>query len=206
MFNKEYFERVFEKGNSWGYGACEYEAVKYARQLDIIRRFYPQPERILEIGCAEGAHTLMLLQAFPEARVMGIDISRLAVERARQNCAGCSNAELVEADIIELLRHGELPPAAFDVIIQSESLYYLFPRLLVQMNLVSYLRNMTRSLKSGGIFVTANGINIITRGVMGTYYSVLGKFCNPLYAAKYREWNEFRQQRLTYDVRVFQAK
>ena len=203
IFNKRYFEKVFARDSTWGYSLCEYEQKKYSRQLEAIKQCCPQPKNILEVGCAEGIHTAMLAQAFPEAKILCMDISRIAIERAKKNCERYGNVALMEADIIELLKEGKLPAKTFDVIIQSECLYYLFPTLLLRMRLVSYFGGIARTLKDDGIFVTSNGINIISRYVMGIYYLILKNFCAPVFTAKYREWNEFRKKHTAYDLRAF---
>lgn len=205
IFNKDYFEKVFQKDGAWGYETSEYERLKYRRQLEAIQRHCPAPQYILEIGCAEGKYTRMVAEAFPKATIVGVDISHIAVERARQKCSGCPNIDLLEADIVELLVENQLPAHRFDIIIQSECLYYLFPRLLLQMKLVSYLKNLARALSAEGILVTSNGLIGVTRGVMGIYYLMLGRLCNQEYSANFREWNEFRNKYVAYDLKIFRA-
>lgn len=202
-FGKNYFEKVFKHEDPWGYTLSRYETVKYSRQVGAIKRHRPQPGKILEVGCAEGMHSVMMAEAFPEARIYSIDISQLAIDRARKNCKPYSNIELIEADVVELLKRGALEEKGFDVIVQSESLYYLFPSLLSHMQLGSYIRRLTGRLKSQGIFVTANGINPQTWLCMQIYYNLLGRFCKPVHSAVYREWHELHSKFITYDVRVF---
>lgn len=200
IFDKKHFNRVFEK-EGWGYSTSEYEQVKYARQLEAIKKWSPQPERILEIGCAEGLFTSMLAEAFPNARILGLDFSNLAMTKARENCT-CRNIELLEADIIETFRQRKLP-GKFDVIVQSESLYYLFPRLLTQWFLFGYFRQLSGALKASGIFLTTNGISSVTRYLMELYYTIIKRDCHPVHSAQYTEWNEFRNKQFTYDLKVF---
>ncbi len=203
IFNKDYFEKVFDKESPWGYSTSEYEKKKYLRQLEAIVRCCREPKNILEAGCAEGIHTAMIAQAFPGARILCVDIATQAIERAKKTCDCFKNVELMEGDIIELFSRGKLPSHKFDVIVQSECLYYLFPTLLFRMDLVSYLRGMARTLTDEGIFVTSNGINAVTRNVMGIYYLILKRYCAPVFSAQYREWNEYRNKHVTYDLRVF---
>lgn len=205
IFDKRYFEKVFARDGAWGYPVSEYEKTKYSRQLEALQKYCLQPKSILEIGCAEGIHTAMIAEAFPEAKILCVDISHTAIERAEENCEGCQNIELVEADVIELLKEGKLPRKAFDIIIQSESLYYLFPRLLLRMDLVRYFREMASTLKDEGIFLTTNGITVATKYIMDLYYLILRRFYIPVFSAKYREWNEFRNKYMTYDLRIFRV-
>jgi tRNA G46 methylase TrmB len=46
----------------------------------------------------------MLARVFPEASILGIDISKTAVKRAKENCKCCQNVNIIEADIIELFK------------------------------------------------------------------------------------------------------
>ena len=203
IFGKKYFEERFKKEDPWRYFVCEYENRKYVRQIEAIKQYFPHPQNILEIGCAEGAHTLMLARVFPEASILGIDISEFAIKRAKQNCEYCQNVNIVEADIIELFKQAYFPENTFDVIIQSELLYYLFPKLFIQLNLVHYLRSITKIMKNNGIFVTSNQLNIRTRPVMGIYYLILKHLCRLTQNSEYKEWHNIRYRYLTYDVKVF---
>ncbi|MFH0914135.1 MAG: methyltransferase domain-containing protein [Chloroflexota bacterium] len=84
MFNKDYFEKVFQKADPWEYGRSGYERANHRRQLEAVKLLYPQPGQFLEIGCAEGVFTALLANAFPQASVLGIDLSRVAVARAKE--------------------------------------------------------------------------------------------------------------------------
>jgi SAM-dependent methyltransferase len=115
----------------------------------------------------------MLARAFPEASILGIDISKTAVKRAKENCKCCQNVNIIEADIIELFKQAHFPENTFDVIIQSELLYYLFPELFIQLELIHYLMSITKIMKDNGIFVTSNQLNVRTRPALGTCYLIL---------------------------------
>jgi SAM-dependent methyltransferase len=44
----------------------------------LIERISTQPRRILDIGCGTGSTTLRLKQAFPQAEVVGLDLSPIS--------------------------------------------------------------------------------------------------------------------------------
>lgn len=203
IFGKRYFEEVFKKEDPWRYFSCEYEKGKYVRQIEAVKQYFLHPQNILEIGCAEGAYTLMLAKAFPEASILGVDISKTAVKRAKQNCEYFQNVDIIEADIIELFKQAHFPENTFDVIIQSELLYYLFPKLFTQLDLIHYLRSITKIMKNNGIFVTSNQLNIRTRPAMGVCYLILRHLCWLAQNSEYKEWNDIRCKYLTYDLKVF---
>ncbi len=60
--------------------------------------------RVLEIGCAAGGNVLPFAAAHPAAHVVGIDLSPVQIERARDNAAalGLDNLEFMAADIAEM--------------------------------------------------------------------------------------------------------
>jgi SAM-dependent methyltransferase len=60
--------------------------------------------RVLEIGCASGGNVLPFAATHPEARVVGIDLSRVQIDagRARAREMGLSNLELLADDVARL--------------------------------------------------------------------------------------------------------
>ncbi|MBI2832497.1 MAG: class I SAM-dependent methyltransferase [Chloroflexi bacterium] len=205
IFGKRYFNKVFRKEDPWGYSMCEYERVKYLRQLEVMKEYASNLKNILEVGCAEGAHTAMMTRTFPDAEILCVDISPVALERARKNCQD-TNVKFLEGNIVELIRKDGLPRDSFDVIVQSECLYCMAPGLLTKLALHSYIRDMVSTLRKGGIIVTANGVNITTRHILRICYFIFTRFCNLAYSSEYREWNEFRNKFITYELKVFMKK
>jgi SAM-dependent methyltransferase len=204
MFDKAYFEKIFKKGTPWGYSSSRYEKVKYTRQIEIMKRFIPDARNILEIGCAEGTHTAMIAQAYPNTHILCLDIAPTAVEKARRNCEQYQNIEIIEADIIELLKQQYFSPERFDIVVQSESLYMLFPRLVFTLAIYSYFRDMKDIMKKSGIFVTTNGMKGLTRLVMPVCYAILNEVCELVHESTFHEWNDYRNEFWNYDLKVFQ--
>lgn len=50
-----------------------------------LRAVEPPPARILDVGTGTGAGALMLAQHFPDAQIVGVDLSYAMLERARRN-------------------------------------------------------------------------------------------------------------------------
>ena len=204
MFGKDYFERIFKKGTPWGLSTLSYERVKYERQIEMMRRFAPSAQSILEIGCAEGDYTTMMAKAYPDAIINALDISHIAVEKAKNSCQTYGNILVMAGDIIELLKGQQhFSPESLDIVIQSECLYYLFPKLVTSLYLYEYFRNMTGIMKKGGVFLTANSMRGAIWCVMPLYHTILRRFLKPVYNGKFREWNQYRNEFLTYELRVF---
>lgn len=77
----------------------------------------------MEAGCSEGRFTALLLSAGLVHDVVGVDISEIALTRARARCAGWAGAAFTHANIAYTA-----PDGPFDLIICSETLYYLGAR------------------------------------------------------------------------------
>src|ERR1700759_2452145 len=57
--------------------------------------------RVLEIGCAAAGNLIPFAAAYPDSRVVGVDLSRVQIELGRQRvrALGLTNVELVDGDI-----------------------------------------------------------------------------------------------------------
>jgi 2-polyprenyl-3-methyl-5-hydroxy-6-metoxy-1,4-benzoquinol methylase len=108
-------ERQFAASHDpWHFATSRYERQRYAAMLALIGRV--PHGRLLELGCAEGHFTRLLLGL--GAEVTAIDLSALAVARARQRAPGAT---------YHCLRIEELPPEPepYDLIVCGEVLYYV---------------------------------------------------------------------------------
>ena len=82
----------------------------------LIERIRVKPRRILDLGCGTGSTTLMLKQAFPQAQVIGLDLSPYMLVRAEDKAR--------KAGLDIEWHHGnaeqtEFPDASFDLIAAS---------------------------------------------------------------------------------------
>ncbi|GAA3469621.1 class I SAM-dependent methyltransferase [Nonomuraea roseola] len=115
VFLRRYFDWWHRTPDPWRLGSDAYERHKYAMTLEAVPRL--PYRRILEVGCAEGVFTDALARRFPEAEIVGIDISTRALERARQRT---EQARFVHADLLSHpLEEG------FDLVFCAETLYYV---------------------------------------------------------------------------------
>lgn len=115
----------------------------------LLERIRVQPTRIIDLGCGTGSTTLMLKQAFPQAEVIGLDLSPYMLVRAEDKAktAGLSIKWL----------HGnaedtKLPAASFDLVTIS----LLFHETPVQVT-QAILRESFRLLKVGGEAIVLDG-------------------------------------------------
>ncbi len=107
------------------------------------------PRRILDLGCGTGSTTLMLKQAFPEAEVIGLDLSPYMLVRAEHKA--------ISSGLDINWRHGNaektgFPDASFDLITAS-LLFHETPASVSQNILFESLRLLT----TGGQILVLDG-------------------------------------------------
>jgi trans-aconitate 2-methyltransferase len=95
---------------------------------DLVGRIRAAPRRIVDLGCGPGTSTRILTERFPDAHILGVDISEPMIATARQRAPA---AEYLCADI-----HHWRPEAPVDLLIADSALQWvgahehLFPRLM----------------------------------------------------------------------------
>lgn len=121
----------------------------------LIDKVQGQPRRILDLGCGTGSTTLMLKQAFPQAEVIGLDLSpyMLFMADSKANQAGLN---------IQFL-HGKaeqtnFPDAAFDLV-TAALLFHETPVAVSQ----AILREAFRLLTVGGEVLIHDGNQKVLR-------------------------------------------
>lgn len=113
---RHHFETLFAtRSNPWDYTSA-YEQTKYEQTLSQMP--VGPGTRVLELACAEGHFTVQL--APHVGKLLAVDISETAVERARARCAGQANVSFQRLDLANEPIEGH-----FDIIVCSEVLYYV---------------------------------------------------------------------------------
>ncbi len=120
--------------------------------IDGIRT---KPRRILDLGCGTGSSTVLLKRKFPEAEVIGLDLSPYMLVVAEDK------AKKVELDI--QWRHGKaeqtnFPDASFDLVTAS-LLFHETPPAISQ----EILRESHRLLTTGGEVLILDGSQRVLR-------------------------------------------
>lgn len=207
-WTKEHFDREFENPDPWRFFSSEYEQTKYKRQIDIMKALAASPKRILEMGCAEGAHTIMLARAFPRSQITAMDISSLAIARAGNNLAKYLNVKVEQADFTEFL--SGVRDSYFDIIIWSESIYYMGDRLALR-ELPEFLEKVVNKLAKNGILCMANIIDqqnapetpLTRRPLMECYYLMLSSLAEPVHRSTHLERKAENKQTHEYQIWAF---
>lgn len=107
------------------------------------------PRRILDLGCGTGSTTLMLKQAFPQAEVIGMDLSPYMIVVAEMKAQkAASNIQWRHGNA----EHTGFPDASFDLVTAS-LLFHETPPAVSQ----AILRESFRLLTVGGQVIVLDG-------------------------------------------------
>jgi ubiquinone/menaquinone biosynthesis C-methylase UbiE len=123
-----------------------HETVVRQGLIDAVR---VKPRRIIDLGCGTGSTTLMLKQAFPEAEVVGLDLSpyMLVVADMKAQKAGL-NIQWLHSSAESVA----FPDASFDLV-ASSLLFHETPPAVSR----AILRESFRLLKVGGQVAILDG-------------------------------------------------
>ena len=119
------------------------EEYRFFRQLNekLLQEMNPPAgAHILDVGCGTGASCRQILDAVPDSRVWGLDISPEMLELARSVLGDSERLDLVEGDGAQLATYFNIQ---FDTIVYSASVF-LIP------DFQESLRQAQSLLKSGG--------------------------------------------------------
>lgn len=126
-----------------------YQSHKYERMLAMVagRRF----TNGLDLGCGPGLFTRSLASICDET--IGVDVSGVAIEAARQHCADLSGVRFAEGDITA---DGPwMASAPFDLLVLADTIYYL-PTPISDHTLKDVALRAARLLAPGGLLLLAN--------------------------------------------------
>ena len=145
--DRHVFESLFAAdADPWAY-ASAYETTKYEQTLSLI----PAGARnVLELACAEGRFTERLARQV--RHVDAVDISAVALERARDRCRNLENVTFRRADLF-----GDPIDGRYDVVVCSEVLYYAG----TEARLSALVAEIVGALEPGGVFVAAHAHAVV---------------------------------------------
>jgi S-adenosylmethionine-diacylgycerolhomoserine-N-methlytransferase len=148
---------------------------------DAIIEAIPLPVQgnytILEIGCGTGRNLDKLARRFPQAQLIGIDISADMLLKAAKSLNWCTNRlTLIESPY----EAGKVPPGSCDVILFSYALSMINPQWLELVN------QAIIDLKAGGYLAVVDfhdtTVNAYRKFMESNHVKVEGQLLNPLQA------------------------
>jgi trans-aconitate methyltransferase len=140
--SRQFFDALYERNpDPWQFASSNYELGRYERIVQALSGRY---QRAFEPGCSIGVLTEQLASVCDA--VEALDISGVAVVRARQRCSYLSNVQIRQGTIAK-----DIPAGEFDLIVFSEIGYYFDETHLA--SLVDQLISVTIP---GGTFLAAH--------------------------------------------------
>ena len=139
----EFFEaKYLASPDPWNFASRVYENFRYSKTIDALgdRRF----KRAFEPGCSIGALTQRL--ALHCAEVEAMDVSSIAVDRARRACSAFPHVHISQGSLADAI-----PQKSFDLIVFSEVGYYCEPSTLRRI-----LKELHDRLIPGGVFLAVH--------------------------------------------------
>ncbi|HVZ12416.1 MAG TPA: SAM-dependent methyltransferase [Patescibacteria group bacterium] len=138
-------EASFHIQDHWNFEKSDFEKKRFEQMLKFCN--YVPHKTILEIGCAEGHFTKYLTKI--SQSVTAVDVSSIAIEYARK--------KVLEATFKVLkLEEIPIPEEKYDLVICSETLYYL----LDQKGAIDYLKRLGKNLVTSSFLMTNWGAYI----------------------------------------------
>jgi SAM-dependent methyltransferase len=107
--------KYLQDDDPWGFASSPYELEKYRTSLAALPR--DTYRNGLEIGCSIGVFTAMLASRCE--RLLAVDISEVAVQRARKRCRQLPHVLIETCNV-----PAAFPDDEFDLIVLSEVGYY----------------------------------------------------------------------------------
>jgi len=139
----EYFGSMLEE-----YDSLMRRAVpRYDEMLERLVTYLPEgAARVVELGCGTGNLTIMLLERYPDARIVTIDASTELLELTRQRAG--KDAERLESRR-QRFEELELEEGSHDLVVSSISLHHVVDKGPVY-------QDLARALAPGGHFLFAD--------------------------------------------------
>lgn len=118
------------------------QALEQLMHNNIFHSPLVKPNRILDVGCGTGRSTVQLAQKFPDAQIIGVDLSPVPALHSKPD-----NVEYVQGDIRQLVK-------SEDKRFTNHSFDYVFSRLLSlgMTDWPGYFSDVSLLLASGGWF------------------------------------------------------
>ncbi|MDT0450980.1 class I SAM-dependent methyltransferase [Streptomyces hesseae] len=124
---------------------------RFRVMLDMVEAFAGPEPRVLDLACGTGSITARLLERFPGATSVGVDLDPALLTIARGTFEGDDRATFVTADLKDLRWTGTLPYDTYDAVLTATALHWLHSDPL--RTLYGQLAGLVRD---GGVFMNAD--------------------------------------------------
>jgi SAM-dependent methyltransferase len=126
--------------------------LRFRLMLDHVEQLAGQPARVLDLACGPGSITRRVLDRFPTAQVVAVDIDPLLLDLARDAFAGDDRVEVLTRQLADSSWTDGLS-GGFDAVLTATAMHW-FPASA----LAGVYAGVARLLRSGGVFVNADHV------------------------------------------------
>ncbi|HHT0594046.1 TPA: malonyl-ACP O-methyltransferase BioC [Legionella anisa] len=136
---------IYEISKAFNQHAAEYELAAKVQQeiglrlLDRLQYLSIKPQRILDLGCGPGFFSYELMQIYPKAQIVGLDLAHFMLIQAQKKQSWRRKWSLVAAD----MRQMPFATGTFDLIFANQVIHWGGP-------LTPVFREMNRVMKANG--------------------------------------------------------
>ncbi|MGJ5891153.1 SAM-dependent methyltransferase [Streptomyces sp. V2] len=124
---------------------------RFRVMLDMVEAFAGTAPRVLDLACGTGSITARLLERFPDAVSVGVDLDPALLAIAHGTFDGDPRVTLVEADLMDAGWVSRLPHDSYDAVLTATALHWLRRGPLE--TLYGQLAGLVRP---GGVFLNAD--------------------------------------------------
>jgi SAM-dependent methyltransferase len=136
-------------------------AARFDCLVRLVRAVQPDPETLLDLGCGTGSLTLRFAEAFPNARIVGLDFDATLLVLARARCAGLGErVSFADADLRSPAWTAHAPGGCAAAAVSATALHWLSRDCLRRL-----YADLVRVLRPGGIFLNADHVGSDLPGI-----------------------------------------
>ena len=139
-------------------------AERFDFMVRIVRAIQADPKTILDLGCGTGSVSFRMAEAFPNCRVVGVDMDFTLLPLARARCAGMQDrVSFVETDL-RCPSWVEQVPRECSAVVSATALHW-FNREQLR----TLYSDLPQVLVPGGVFLNADHVGSDIAGVQRTW-------------------------------------
>ncbi len=164
-------------------------APRYEEMQDTLLEYIPadlQPEYILDLGCGTGNLTLKVMEAFPHAQVVALDLSAEILDVAQRQC-GDDRVSYLQQDFNQL----DLPDSRIDLVVSSIAIHHIDDPAKQRL-----FRDVFASLRPGGVFTFVDQFRGETPAIYDQHMKVWKRFADSkgVPPEEWEMWMEHQEQ------------
>jgi SAM-dependent methyltransferase len=160
-------EQLLERWDAQQERYLPHREERFQTMLDVVERNVGGSAlRVLDLCCGPGSISRRVLDRFPDASILAVDMDPAHLELGRRTLDG--RVEWLDADLRSRDWASALEPASFDAVLSATAIHWFQPEEVV----VLY-RALAELLKEGGVFANADHLPVSSERVAAVSQELL---------------------------------